>query len=122
MLICAELAPYIETRFGVKPQEQNRESRWAQSGQYLNGLGRAVTIATYLKIQDAIEDWLGGKSTLVMMTTNNSKFRNWAKLEKDFISQIFVHLSVKDAIRCGSVCHSWREAASSLILEEYLEQ
>ena len=43
MLICAELAPYIETRFGVKPQEQNREGRWAQSGQYLNGLGQTVT-------------------------------------------------------------------------------
>ena len=31
MLICAELAPYIETRFGVKPQEQNREGHWAKT-------------------------------------------------------------------------------------------
>ncbi|KAL6124159.1 hypothetical protein ACLB2K_076674 [Fragaria x ananassa] len=44
MLLCAELSPYIETRFEVKPQDPNREGRWAQNGQYLNGLGRAVTV------------------------------------------------------------------------------
>ncbi|KAL6202945.1 hypothetical protein ACLB2K_026649 [Fragaria x ananassa] len=43
--------------FWGKPQEQNRDGRWAQSGQYLNGLGRAITfeLAPYIKTRFGVK-------------------------------------------------------------------